>query len=131
NPVTLLEHFRCMPEIIGFSNGLSYHHRLLPVRQFGLDRLEPLRSTYIANGRLTGRGQRATNKPEAMQIVETIEKCCADPAYDGRSMGVITFLGSAQARLISDLLLDRLGPIEMENRALRVDKPEAFQGDER
>ncbi|HEX6198103.1 MAG TPA: AAA domain-containing protein, partial [Jiangellaceae bacterium] len=28
-------------------------------------------------------------------------------------------------------LLDRLGPIEMENRSLRVDRPEAFQGDER
>jgi len=46
-------------------------------------------------------------------------------------MGVITLLGSAQTRLIADLLLNRLGPIELESRSLRVDKPEAFQGDER
>jgi len=79
------------------------------VRQFGTDRLEPIRTTYVSNGRITGRGQRAVNEREAMQIVDTIEKCCADPAYDDTSMGVITFLGSAQSRFISDVLLDPLG----------------------
>ncbi|GAB3425481.1 AAA domain-containing protein [Flindersiella endophytica] len=131
SPVMLKEHFRCMPEIIDFSNGLCYRDDLLPVRQFGLDRLPPIRTTFLDGARTQGTGQRTTNRAEAEEIVETIGKCCADPAYSGKSMGVITLLGTEQARLISSLLVERLGPAEMERRALRVDKPEGFQGDER
>lgn len=131
SPVMLKEHFRCMPEIIDFSNRLCYRGDLLPVRQFGLDRLPPIRTTFLDGARTQGTGQRTTNRAEAEEIVETIGKCCADPAYDGKSMGVITLLGTEQARLISGLLVERLGPAEMERRALRVDKPEGFQGDER
>jgi transcription elongation GreA/GreB family factor len=131
SPVMLKEHFRCMPEIIDFSNRLCYRGDLLPVRQFGLDRLPPIRTTFLDGARTQGTAQRTTNRAEAEEIVETIGKCCADPAYAGKSMGVITLLGTEQARLISGLLVERLGPAEMERRALRVDKPEGFQGDER
>jgi hypothetical protein len=42
--ITLTEHRRCVPEIIGFSNRIAYEPegiRLVPVRQFGAERLEP------------------------------------------------------------------------------------------
>ncbi|QNP54730.1 ATP-binding protein [Tessaracoccus defluvii] len=42
--LTLVEHRRCVPEIIGFSNRIAYEPngiRLIPVRQFGSDRLAP------------------------------------------------------------------------------------------
>jgi very-short-patch-repair endonuclease/transcription elongation GreA/GreB family factor len=131
SPIMLREHFRCMPEIIGFSNRLSYHRRLIPVRQYGADRLSPLRLTLLRDAFVTGSSSRTVNPAEAEEVVETIEKCCVDPTYDGKSMGVITLLGSDQARSITEMLIERIGPEEMERRRLHVDKPEAFQGDER
>ena len=54
---------------------------------------------------LSNREQRA-NPPEAEQIVDTIVKCCQDPAYKGKTFGVISLLSSApQDRLIEGLLL--------------------------
>ena len=43
--LTLTEHRRCVPEIIAFSNRVAYEPdgiRLVPVRQYGADRLDPV-----------------------------------------------------------------------------------------
>ena len=48
--LTLTEHRRCVPEIIGFSNRVAYEPdgiRLVPVRQYGADRLEPIRAVFV------------------------------------------------------------------------------------
>lgn len=127
----LKEHFRCMPEIIEFSNQLCYRGQLQPLRQFAAERLDPVRTTYVPEGAVRGQGQSQTNGAEAEELVGRIEKCCADPAYDGTTMGVITLLGSRQPRVIQQLLVERLGVREMEARGLRVGNPEDFQGDER
>ncbi|MFJ6673281.1 hypothetical protein ACIQMJ_19395 [Actinosynnema sp. NPDC091369] len=50
---TLVEHRRCVPEIIGFSNRIAYEPdgvRLVPVRQYGADRLEPIKPVFLDNG---------------------------------------------------------------------------------
>ncbi|MFD9124462.1 AAA domain-containing protein [Kitasatospora sp. NPDC059571] len=127
----LQEHFRCMPEIIGFSNELAYHGRLQPLRQYGADRLPPIRTVYVPEGFVEGSGQRQVNVPEAERLVEQLAACCADPAYQDRSMGVITMLGAAQRRLIEDLLAERLPMDEWQRRRIRVGDAEDFQGDER
>ncbi|MFI6575787.1 AAA domain-containing protein [Nocardiopsis sp. NPDC050513] len=127
----LKEHFRGMPEIIGFSNEHFYDGRLQPLRQYGSDRLEPLRSEYVADGMLEGRGQRQVNRAEAERLVERVVLCCSDPAYTGRTMGVVTLMGNAQQALVEDLLADRLSLEERMERHVRVGNPAAFQGDER
>ncbi|KWW98756.1 hypothetical protein LI90_385 [Carbonactinospora thermoautotrophica] len=130
--IVLREHFRCMPEIIGFSNGLCYEGKLLPLRQYGADRLPPLRATFVPGAVMSGGSSSAVNKAEAEALVEQVVKCCADPAYDGKSMGVIVLLSSnAQAELIDRILVERLGVDEIEARRLRVGNAEAFQGDQR
>ena len=51
--ITLIEHRRCVPEIIGFSNRIAYEPdgiRLVPVRQFGADRLDPISAVHVAEG---------------------------------------------------------------------------------
>src|SRR5690606_14399878 len=55
--VRLKEHFRCMPEIIQFSNTHVYAtDPLIPLRQFGSGRLEPVvRHTYVEGGYRTGK----------------------------------------------------------------------------
>ena len=40
------------------------------------------------------------NDPEAKAVVDEIEHIIADPQFEGRSIGVVTLLGTAQAALI-------------------------------
>lgn len=132
NRVTLREHFRCMPEIIRFSNDLCYRtDPLIPLRQYPPDRLEPLKSVFVKNGNREGTGQRVINQPEAEALVDAIEECCNDDRYQGMTMGVIVLQGDAQAYHIENLLLQKIGAEEMESRRLICGNPYSFQGDER
>ena len=76
--VTVLrEHFRCMPEIIEFSNRYFYApdgKGLYPLKQYSENRLEPLATVFCSNGYTEGRGARIINEPEANHIAETIGK---------------------------------------------------------
>jgi len=130
--ITLREHFRCMPEIIRFSNDLCYTDTpLIPLRQYGPDRLPPLQHVFIEGGYREGNYSRAINRPEAEAIVEKIVELCSDERYAKKTMGVVVLQGDAQAGLIEDLLLKQLGAEEMERRRLICGNPYSFQGDER
>jgi very-short-patch-repair endonuclease len=130
--ITLCEHFRCMPEIIRFSNDLCYSDTpLIPLRQYGPNRLPPLEHVFVSGGYREGSNNRTINRPEAEVIVERIVKLCGDSRYGGKSIGVVVLQGEAQAALIENQLLKRLGAEEMERRRLICGNPYSFQGDER
>ena len=130
--VALREHFRCMPEIIRFSNDMCYSDTpLIPLRQYGADRLEPLKHVYLQNGYREGSESRVINCPEAEAIVNKIVELCQDDKYKEKTMGVIVLQGNAQAGLIERQLLERLGAEEMDKRRLICGNPYSFQGDER
>ncbi len=130
--IRLREHFRCMPEIIQFSNNLSYTTEpLIPLRQYGADRLEPVRTVHVKDGYRKGASDEIENPPEAEAIVAQIAECCEDPAYDGKTFGVISLMGNKQAELIGSLLLKEIGAEQMEERRLVCGRPYDFQGDER
>ncbi|NED61443.1 hypothetical protein G3I15_10965, partial [Streptomyces sp. SID10244] len=75
--------FRSMPEIIEFSSRQFYSGApLLPVRQFGADRLPPLRSVAVDDGVAGGQGASVVNENEAAAIVAALATCLDDPAYD-------------------------------------------------
>lgn len=130
--IRLREHFRCMPEIIQFSNTLCYQAEpLVPLRQYGTGRLVPVVTRHVPEGYAKGTGDRIVNPPEAQAIVEQIVKALGDPAYEGKSFGVISLQGNAQANLIRDLLIDRIGAQKMQQRSIVCGNAYAFQGDER
>lgn len=130
--IVLREHFRCMPEIIRFSNDLCYSDTpLIPLRQYGPDRLPPLEHVFVSGGYREGSNNRTINRPEAEAIVERIAEMCGDSRYDDKTMGVVVLQGEAQAALIENQLLERLGAEEMERRRLVCGNPYSFQGDER
>jgi very-short-patch-repair endonuclease len=131
--VPLREHFRCMPEIIQFSNNICYAASpLIPLRQYARNRLVPVKRTSVTNGYLRGTANKRTNPTEAEALVEQVIQCCEDPNYIGKTMGVISLLSTSdQAGLIEEKLRDRLGPEEMIKRRLVCGDPYAFQGDER
>lgn len=130
--IVLREHFRCMPEIIQFSNNLCYSNTpLIPLRQYPPGRLDPIKHVHVREGYRVGVASDAINSPEAVEIVKTIKQCCDDPAYQGKSMGVITLLGNRQSALIDKLLLENIPPETIEKRNIVCGNPYAFQGDER
>lgn len=129
--ITLTEHRRCVPEIIGFSNRVAYEPegiRLVPVRQFGAERLIPIKVVHLTDGY---EADNKTNPVEADAIVEQIRKCFAEPKYDGLTFGVISLLGKEQAKLIEHKLLDAVPPEEWSARELRCGDASDFQGSER
>ena len=132
--IRLREHFRCMPEIIQFSNNLSYATEpLIPLRQYGADRLEPVRTVFVKDGYRKGSSDDIENHQEAEAIVTQIAECCEDPAYTDKTFGIISLMGGRQAELINSLLLGPkgIGAQEMEKRCLVCGRPYDFQGDER
>lgn len=131
--ITLTEHRRCVPEIIAFANRVAYEPdgiRLVPVRQYGADRLEPLRPVYLPDGYVTGTTNKV-NPVEVAAIVDQLEKCVADPRYDGLTFGVISLLGPAQAKAIEKRLLERIAPEDWAARRLQCGDSADFQGAER
>ena len=131
--IRLREHFRCMPEIIQFSNILSYGSEpLIPLRQYGTGRLEPTIATrHVPDGYQKGTASRSVNPPEADAVVQEIIRITEECRYAQKTIGVISLVGSAQAREIETRLIRKLGPEEMERRQIVCGDAYAFQGDER
>lgn len=130
----LREHFRCMPEIIEFSNKLfyaPYDKCLYPLKQYSESRLEPLQSVFCINGNIQGTGSRIINEPEASMIVNKIASLISDKRYDGKTFGIITLQGNQQANLIDGLLLKQIGPEEYHKRKIICGSSASFQGDEK
>lgn len=132
--ITLVEHRRCVPEIIGFSNRIAYEPdniRLQPVRQFGADRLPPIKMVHVEDGAMEGSSGNRVNRAEARALVDRLKICLTDPTYDGRTFGVISLTGRKQAQLIESMLLSEVSPEDWAARDLRVGDAPDFQGSER
>ncbi|MCJ1961611.1 AAA domain-containing protein [Novosphingobium mangrovi (ex Hu et al. 2023)] len=125
----LREHFRCAAPIIEFSKRQFYRNELRPLRlSKPSERLDPvLVDVRVTDGYRKGK----TNPPEADFIVSELRRMGDDPAFDGRTFGVTTLLGTEQAALIYKRIEDELGIPFIEKYHVRVGDPAKFQGDER
>jgi very-short-patch-repair endonuclease len=134
NRITLREHFRCMPEIIRFSNDLCYTNTpWIPLRQYPPSRLPPIQVRFVVDGYREGKVQDAINRPEAAAVAKTVIDCLNDSRYKGKSFGVICLQGHAQAQLIENMILEKIGPQPFKDERTRLlcGDPYSFQGDER
>ncbi|WP_432501825.1 AAA domain-containing protein [Kineococcus arenarius] len=130
--IRLREHFRCMPEIIDWSSREFYADApLVPLRQYGSDRLAPLRVRYVQGAPSEGENAKLRNRREAAAIAQQVAACIADPAYAGKTFGVVVLQGQAQVDVIEQKLRQVVRPDVYEQRRLRVGTPPDFQGDER
>jgi very-short-patch-repair endonuclease/energy-coupling factor transporter ATP-binding protein EcfA2 len=128
--IRLVEHFRCVPDIIAFSNGLSYKHEIRPLREAKDARVfPPLIAHRVASGERPAEGN--TNRPEALEVASLVVAATQMRGYDGLTMGVIGLLGDAQAKDIDTLLRQRLDAGEYKRRRIVCGNPAHFQGDER
>ncbi|CAM1377559.1 disulfide isomerase [Fusobacterium nucleatum subsp. nucleatum] len=128
-PISLREHFRSVPEIIGYSNKTSYDNQILPLRDSNSSILKPAIVEYKVDGKRDEKNK--VNKVEAETIVTLIEACLDMKEYKNSSFGVISLLGDEQAELIQNLIVKRIPAIEIENHKILCGNPASFQGDER
>lgn len=129
NSVMLKEHFRCVPAIIEFSNREFYQGDIRALRlPKANERLDPpLVDVFVMGGYRKG----DANEPEAKAIVDEIENILADPQFEGRSIGVVTLLGTSQAALIHEMVSARISPVDVVARKIAIGPPPVFQGRER
>ena len=139
NMIQLNEHFRCVPEIIAFSNYHIYEGKLKPLRYphpKGL--LKPALVPVLVEGGYQNTNNKV-NEPEAKAIVDKIAELLEDLNYQQRpdghlcTFGVISLLADDQAKYIKDLLLrhPKIGEKIIEERDIVCGDAYAFQGDER
>jgi very-short-patch-repair endonuclease len=133
--VALREHFRCVPEIIHFSNLLSYDLRMRPLREPSSAPVRPAVVAHRVQGFRDDQGE--TNEVEAEEIASLLIACLRDEAYarndQGKltTFGVISLLGENQALLIESKLRQRLQPDQFDRHRILCGNAAHFQGDER
>ncbi|MFI5485651.1 AAA domain-containing protein [Micromonospora echinaurantiaca] len=132
--ILLTEHFRSVPAIIRFSSETYYGGEIEPLRTdrpAGIG--DPVIAVHVPEGIRQGLiGYGDVNVPEAEALVARVAAIVADPAYEGRSIGVVSLLStSGQALYLLTRLREEIGEEEMERRRLRVGDSYTFQGDER
>jgi very-short-patch-repair endonuclease len=133
--IRLTEHFRCAPDIIAFSNNLSYKGEIKPLREASSIPLNP----HVVHYRVQGGRERGdnVNEIEAETIAALICAATEQPEYakndEGKptSFGVISLVADKQALKIDGILRQRLELAEYRRRQILCGDSAQFQGDER
>ncbi|HTU70333.1 MAG TPA: AAA domain-containing protein [Candidatus Baltobacteraceae bacterium] len=125
--ICLREHFRCVPDIIQFSNHLSYDDKLIPLREASESTLLP----HVVAHHVPGTASNKVNDEEVEEIVALVMSCLEQPEYDGKTFGVISLVGEEQAAAIETRLRRLVEPKVLEERRLLCGNSAHFQGDER
>ncbi|MGH7501989.1 MAG: AAA domain-containing protein [Longimicrobiales bacterium] len=128
--IALREHFRCVPDIIDFSNHLSYHGEIRPLRDPGSARL-PHVVELMVNPELGPGRNGKENIAEARVVAALVKAVTEMTEYDGKTLGAIALLGDEQAQRIQDTTISLVGAVELESRRFIAGNPAQFQGDER
>lgn len=127
--IRLREHFRCVPEIIAFSNHLAYDGEIQPLRSNAGVRTRPhVVEHCVAGGACDDDNVNAT---EAIEVVALVMACAEQREYEHATMGVISLLGDRQWELIELLLHRLMAARDIERRRIVCGNSGHFQGDER
>ena len=128
-PLMLKEHFRCVPEIIGYSNKTSYDLKIKPLRESGSSNLKPAVINYKVSGMRDEK--RKINELEAKTVVSLIKACIEMKEYADSSFGVISLLGDEQSDLIQKMIVEKIDVTDIEKHDILCGNSSHFQGDER
>ena len=128
-PLMLKEHFRCVPEIIAYSNKTSYNFKIKPLRESSSSILKPAVVDYKVSG--IRDDKRKINMIEAKTVVALIKACLELKEYAASSFGVISLLGDEQVELIQKLIIEKIDTIDIEKHNILCGNSSHFQGDER
>lgn len=129
--IQLREHYRCVPEIIEYSNRF-YDGHIQPLRERTHPQIgNPLNAVYCKDCVSRKAGNYRVNEGEAQRIVSKLVECFGKPEYEGLSFGIVTFMSGSQKQVIQNELIKRVSVQDLEKHRVRVGYPPDFQGDER
>ena len=132
--IRLVEHFRCVTDIIQFSNDLSYDGDIKPLRDASRVALKPHTVAYRVEGSVR---DGKVNPHEAEVIASFAAAALEQPEYqtnefgEPTSFGAISLVGEEQALEIDRLLRNHISPSVYERHRFLCGTPGQFQGDER
>lgn len=126
----LREHFRCVPDIIGYSNRLSYEYKIKALRDDSSVPVKPATVSYYLEDGVRNDKQK-TNEKEAKNIVALMLACMDFDEYKDMTFGAISLLGDEQANKINILATEKIKPIDFAKRRILCGNASQFQGDER
>ena len=127
----LKEHFRCVPEIIWYSNRLAYENTIKPLREGSQNKLQPSFVVHCCNGKREEKNGKAINTVEAEEIALLIKSCVQQDEYKNKSFGIISLAGKEQIDVIQEKLNEYLTIEEREKYQILCGTSADFQGDER
>src|SRR5258706_1029990 len=130
----LVEHFRCVPEIIQFSNMISYDWRIKPLRDASRVQLRP----HTVAHRVSGSSRHGKiNHHAALTVPSLLSAAMEQPEYKKNdagqplSFGVVSLVGDEQAIEIDNLIRAHVSPDRYELHRVLCGNAAQFQGDER
>jgi len=130
----LVEHFRCVPEIVQFSNMISYDGRIKPLRDASRVHLRPHTIAHRVSG--SSRDGKV-NRQEAFAVASLLAAAMEQPEYrkndagQPMSFGVVSLVGDEQAIEIDNLVRGHVSPDRYELHRVLCGNAAQFQGDER
>jgi very-short-patch-repair endonuclease len=130
----LVEHFRCVPAIIQFSNMISYDGRIKPLRDASRVHLRPHTIAHHVSG--SSRDGKV-NRQEALTVASLVAAAMEQPEYKKNdvgqplSFGVVSLVGDEQAIEIDNLIRAHVSPDRYELHRILCGNAAQFQGDER
>jgi very-short-patch-repair endonuclease len=130
----LVEHFRCVPEIIQFSNMVSYDGRIKPLRDASRVHLRPHTIAHQVSG--SSRDGKI-NRQEVLTTASLLAAAMEQPEYKKNdagqpvSFGVVSLVGDEQAIEIDNLIRAHVSPDRYELHRVLCGNAAQFQGDER
>lgn len=126
--IRLVEHFRCVPDIIEFSNYLSYSGEIKPLREASDGMFDDHVIPHRVEGALC---DSKVNQREAEEIVSLVIAMTEVDEYRDAKIGIISLLGHEQVLLIESMIQKELAASVIEKHKILCGTAAQFQGDER
>lgn len=132
--VVLKEHFRCLPEIIEFSNTNFYGNQINCLKVRGKENTidKAIRTEYVPEGKVRRVSGSLVNQKEIERVISILKEIENDATYRNKTIGIIVLQNSStHINLIISEIWKNFSNDFMKERKIKVGTTYDFQGDER
>lgn len=133
--VVLKEHFRCLPEIIEFSNKYFYGNQINCLKVRGKENTikNPIETYYLNDAKVNDKtSSYLVNQKEIDKIVEILRDIENNKLYKNKNIGIIVLQNSnAQIKGLNTAIWQNFSSDFIKDRKIKIGNSYEFQGDER
>lgn len=133
--VVLKEHFRCLPEIIDFSNKYFYGNQIncLKVRSNENTIKNPIETYFLDDATVNVAGSNyLINQKEIDKVVAILRDIESNKSYKNKDIGIIVLQNSnAQIKALNTAIWQNFSSDFIKERRIKIGNSYEFQGDER